>query len=249
MTEADAQAAIIQAGRQLYERGILASYEGNLSVLLDDGGILTTATGSHKGNLNADDLVRLDPAGSIQGRTHPSSELPMHLAIYAERPDVRGIVHAHPPVATGYAVAGRPLPAGALAEIVAMLGCVPTAPYATPSTQELADSVRESIRQFDVVLLANHGAVAVGPDLEQAKERMVQLEHFAQIALVSHLLGGARTLTPAQIQALSRLRESSGARPVPPVCYPCNEESGTITLTSWQLVELISEAVRTIRES
>lgn len=246
-SEAGASAALISAGRRLYERRILASYEGNLSLLLDEDRILTTPSGVHKGRLTADDLVITDRSGAPIGGGKPSSELKMHLAIYQERPDVRAIVHAHPPVATGYAVAGRPLPAAALAETVTMLGCVPVAPYGTPSTEELADTVRELIRQFDVLLLANHGSLAVGQDLEQAEERMYQLEHFAQIALVSHLLGGPRSFSAEQIARLSELRVASGGPPVPSACYPYTQESGTITLSRDELIALITEALRSIR--
>jgi L-fuculose-phosphate aldolase len=124
---------------------------------------------------------------------------------------------------------------------------VPIAPYGTPSTRELADAVREPARRFDAMLLANHGAVTTGATLEQATERMIQLEHLAQIALVSHLLGGASSLSSAQIDALSRLRREAGGTPIPPVCYPSTGESGTITLTREQLVELIVEALERIR--
>ncbi len=245
--EADAGAALIAAGRRLYERHLIASYEGNLSVRLEAGRIVTTPSGVHKGRLALEDLVLTDMQGRpLRGGT-PSSELPMHLAIYEERPDLGAIVHAHPPVATGYAVAGRMLPTAALAEVVTMLGCVPVAPYGTPSTAELADAVREPIRQFDVLLLANHGAVATGRDLEQAEERMYQLEHFAQIALVSELLGGPRSLGPEEVARLSQLRERTGQPPVPPVCYPSATESGTITLTYEELVALIADAVRQLR--
>jgi len=248
MSTADAAAAEIAAtGRRLYERGILASFEGNVSIRLPGGGLVTTPSGAHKGRLDAAAMVRLDATGAATAGVSPSSELPMHLAIYQERDDVRAIVHAHPPIATGYAVAGRELPRAALAEIVTMLGCVPIADYGAPSTRALADSVREPVQTFDVLLLANHGAVTVGNSLEEAAERMVQLEHFAHIALVAHLLGGARTFTPQQVQEISRLREQAGAPPVPAVCYPSTDESGTITFTREELVDVIADAVRRFR--
>lgn len=246
LSEADAGAELIAAGRRLYDRRVLASYEGNLSVLVE-GGILTTPTGVHKGRLTTNDLVVTDRGGKPLGKGQPSSELKMHLAIYEERSDIGAIVHAHPPIATGYAVAGLPLPVAALAETVSLLGCVPMAPYGTPSTDELADSVRQPIRQFDVVLLANHGAVTIGADLREAEERMYQLEHFAHIALVSHQLGGPQSFSTSQVERLSQLRQDAGGEPIPPVCYPCAEESGTITLTSDELVELIADALRALR--
>ncbi|HJO05027.1 MAG TPA: class II aldolase/adducin family protein [Acidobacteriota bacterium] len=245
-SQPDVAAAIVAAGRRLYKSRILASYEGNLSARIGSDRVLTTATGTHKGRLLETDLVLVDLAGEPLSDGHPSSELKLHLAIYGERPEVRAVVHAHPPIATGYAVAGKQPPA-ALAEIVAFLGCVPVAPYGTPSTAALADSVRAPIREFDVVLLANHGAVAVGSTVEMAEERMVQLEHFAQIALVAHLLGGPRHFSREQIEELSELREAAGGLPVPAICYPSTEESGTITLSHDDLVGLIADALRTIR--
>lgn len=237
---------LVAAGRRLSERGILWSVEGNLSARLPDGGFLTTPSGAHKGHLTPAELVEVAPDGTARGGA-PSSELPMHLAVYEERPDVRAVVHAHPPTATGFAVAGVELPRAALAESLQLFGCVPVAPYGTPSTAELADSVRGPVREFDALLLANHGAVTVGADPEQATERMMQLEHLARIALVAHQLGGARPLQPEQIAAISRLRTEAGASPVPAVCYPSEGESGTITLTRGQLVELIADALRNVR--
>lgn len=243
----DVAGAIAATGRDLNQRGLLASYEGNISVRLDAERVLTTPSGVHKGRLTPGEMVMVDRSGAAIGPGRPSSEIKLHLAIYEERDDVGAIVHAHPPTATGYAVAGKELPRAALAETVAMFGCVPVAPYGTPSTAALADSVREPIRTFDVILLANHGAVTVGADLEQAAERMAQLEHFAQIALVAHLLGGAQSFSTAQVDELSRLREASGAGPVPPACYPAADESGNITLTHEELIGLIADAVRRIR--
>lgn len=243
----DAADAIAATGRDLDQRGLLASFEGNLSVRLDSERVLTTPSGVHKGRLDPAEMVVVDRTGMAVGPGLPSSEIKLHLAIYEERDDVGGIVHAHPPTATGYAVAGRELPRAALAETVAMFGCVPVAPYGAPSTAALADSIREPIRTFDVILLANHGAVTVGADLQQAAERMAQLEHFAQIALVAHLLGGAHSFTTAQVDEISRLRETSGAGPVPAACYPAADESGKVTLTHEELVGLIADAVRRIR--
>ncbi len=244
---ADAAGAIATTGRDLNNRGLLASYEGNISVRLDAERILATPTGVHKGRMQPEEMVVVDTTGSVIGSGAASSEIKLHLAIYEERADVGAIVHAHPPTATGYAVAGKELPRAALAETVALFGCVPVAPYGAPSTTALADSVREPVRTFDALLLANHGAVTVGGDLEQAAERMAQLEHFAQIALVAHVLGGAKSFSSGQVDEISRLREASGERPVPAACYPAASESGNITLTREELVGLIADAVRRIR--
>ncbi len=240
-------AAIVATGRDLDARGLLASCEGNISVRLDSARLMTTPSGVHKGRMVPDAMVVVDRDGAPMGSGQPSSEIKLHLAIYEERPDVHAVVHAHPITATGYAMAGKSLPLAALAESLALFGCIPVAPYATPSTPALADSVREPVRTFDAILLANHGAVTVGADLEQAAERMAQLEHFAEIALVAHQLGGARTFETEQIDELSKLREAAGCGPVPPACYPPDTESGTITLTQQELVDLLADAVRSIR--
>lgn len=245
--EQQARAALAAAGRRLYERRILASTEGNMSVRLGSGRLLTTPSGVNKGFLDPDDLVVTDLEGRPEGGGKPSSEMLMHLAIYRERDDVGAVVHAHPPIATGYAVAGKELPAAVLAEIVTSLGCIPIAPYGTPSTSQLAEAVVDPIRAFDALLLANHGAVTVGETLQQAEERMYQLEHFAEISLVSHLLGGATLFSPEEVERLSRLRQRGGGRPVPPVCYPFGEGTETITLTREELIGLVAEAVRALR--
>jgi L-fuculose-phosphate aldolase len=247
LDEQTARIALVEAGRQMVERQLLFSIEGNLSMRLPGDMLLTTPSGAHKGRLAPSELVLCDLEGTVHGSGRPSSELPMHLAVMQERPDVGALVHAHPPYATGWAVAGRELPQAALAESLALFGCVPLAPYATPSTDCLAASVRDALRDFDVALLANHGAVAAGGDLQEAVERMTQLEHLSRIAFVAESLGGAKALEAAQIDSLSKLLQQQGGRPIPAVCYPSESESGTITLTRAELVRLIADAARAVR--
>lgn len=245
--EQEAREAIVAAGRRLYERRILASIEGNMSIRLDGARILATPSGINKGFMHAGDLVVTDLAGNPEGGDKPSSEMLMHVAIYGERDDLRAIVHAHPTAATGYAVAGRNLPAAVLAEIVTTLGCIPIARYGTPSTDELAAAVVGPIRNYDVLLLANHGALTTGDSLDQAEERMYQLEHFAQVSLVAELLGGPKAFSTEEVDRLSALREKAGGRPVPPACYPMDTNEETITLTKDELIALVADAVRTLR--
>lgn len=249
--EHEARAAITATGRRLYERRILASIEGNMSVRLADNRVVATPSGINKGFMEPDDMVVTDldgipERGEAGGR--PSSEIRMHLAIYKVRADLNGIVHAHPTVATGYAVAGRQLPAAVLAEIVTTLGCIPIAPYGTPSTDELAEAVVDPIRNYDALLLANHGALTAGADLHEAEERMYQLEHFAEVSLVAELLGGPRAFSAEEVERLSTLREKAGGRPVPPACYPLDNSGETIMLTRDELVALIADAVRALRD-
>ena len=245
--EQEAREAIVATGRRLYERRILASIEGNMSIRLDGDRIVATPSGINKGFMRDDDMVVTDLEGNPEGGGKPSSEMLMHLAIYRERGDLEAIVHAHPTVATGYAVAGRNLPAAVLAEIVTTLGCIPIAPYGTPSTDELADAVVGPIRNYDALLLANHGALTAGSSLEQAEERMYQLEHFAEVSLVAEMLGGPRAFSPEEVARLSALREQAGGGPVPPACYPVDTDGETITLTKDELVALVADAVRALR--
>ena len=244
--EQEARAAIVAAGRRLYERRILASIEGNMSIRLEGDRIVATPSGINKGFMQPTDMVVTDLEGNPESGGNPSSEMLMHLAIYKVRSDLGAIVHAHPTVATGYAVAGKQLPPAVLAEIVTTLGCIPMAPYGTPSTDELADAVLGPIRNFDALLLANHGALTAGDDLEQAEERMYQLEHFAEVSLVAELLGGPRAFSIEEVDRLSSLRERAGGRPVPAACYPVDTGADTITLTKDELVALVADAVRAL---
>ena len=175
--------------RRLYERGLIAGPDGNVSVRLGPDRVLVTPAGMSKVEVRAADLIELTLDGRAvrpgRGAGVASSELQVHLAAYRVRPDVRAVVHAHPPVATGFAIAGETLDHDALAELVYGVGRVPLVPYATPGTRELADQVARFLDGHDVVLLANHGAVAVGPTLLSAHQRMESLEHAARILLAA----------------------------------------------------------------
>ena len=175
---------IVEVGRRIYNLGFVAANDGNISVRVGDDEILTTPTGVSKGFMNPDMIIRVDMAGNkLEGKLKPSSELKLHLEVYKQRPDVRAVLHAHPPVATAFAVAGIPLDKPVLPEIVISLGRIPTAKYATPSTEELPASVRPYLEDHDAVLLENHGALTVGSNLFNALFKMEQIEHFAKISL------------------------------------------------------------------
>jgi L-fuculose-phosphate aldolase len=210
---------IVEVGRRLYARGYTASNDGNISVRLDSGRILTTPKSVCKGFMSADMMVVVDPDGrKIEGTRDASSELKMHLEVYRNRPDVQAVVHAHPPLATGFAVAGIPLDRAVLAEVVTTLGSIPIADYATPSTEELPAAVRKYIRAHDGLLLANHGALTVGQDLFAAYYKMETVEHFAKISLVARLLGGERLLSQQEVQRLMGLRGAYGIASPAPIC-------------------------------
>lgn len=194
---------ICRAGRRLAARGLVAGTDGNIAARCGPDRLLVTPAGSDKGELAPGDLVEVDLAGRpARGAGRPSTELAMHLAIFAARPEAGAVVHAHPPAATGFALAGQPLEGGALAELAATFGAVPVVPYAAPGTAELGERVRSFAREHDALLLANHGAVTLGPTVEAACRRMESLEQSARILLVARLLGGARPLPPGEIARL-----------------------------------------------
>ena len=154
----------------------------------------------------------------LQGERDPSSEMLMHLEVYRQRPDVQAVVHAHPPIATGFAVAGIPLDRAVLAEVLTTLGSIPIAEYATPSTSELPAAVRKYIKAHDGMLLANHGALTVGADLFAAYYKMETIEHFAKISLVARLLGGENLIAREEVARLQELRGTYGIKAPAPIC-------------------------------
>src|ERR1700741_3800918 len=202
-TEGALRADIVEVGRRMYARGYTASNDGNISVRLDAGRLLMTPKSVCKGFMTPEMMCITDLDGrKIAGDRDPSSEMQMHLEVYRQRPEVKAVVHAHPPIATGFAVAGIPLDRAVLAEVVTTLGSVPIADYATPSTKELPDAVRKFIKAHDGMLLANHGALTVGSDVFAAYFKMETIEHFAKISLVARLLGGERLLSRQEVARL-----------------------------------------------
>jgi L-fuculose-phosphate aldolase len=194
---------IVRYGRTLHERGLVAAMDGNLSVRLKDEQILVTPTCVSKGNMRAADMVVVDMEGQrVSGRRNVTSEIGMHLLIYRMRPDIQAIVHAHPPTATGFAAAGIALTQPLVCEVVMGLGCIPLARYGTPGTSELARTLEPFVPHYDAILMSNHGVVAYGDTLERAYMKMETVEHFAQIALVTHLLGRQQPLQEVEVQKL-----------------------------------------------
>jgi L-fuculose-phosphate aldolase len=196
------RAAIVEVGLRLYQKGLVTATEGNISVRVADGH-LVTASGVSKGFLTPEHVIHIDHEGFRPlGRPAVSTEDLMHRAIYRSRSDVRAVVHAHPPAATAFAVAHLPLDGRILAESVVLLGAVPLVPYAMPGTPELANLVATGLGNGHAALLSNHGAVTVGNTLAQAHQRMETLEHVARVALMARLLGGARELSAADVERL-----------------------------------------------
>lgn len=213
---------LVEVGRRIWQRGYVAANDGNLSARLADGRILITPTGRSKGFLSPDDLVVVDSRGrKVSGALEATSELPMHLFAYQARPDVCAVVHAHPPRATGFAVAGVHLAQCVLPEVIATLGGVPLTEYATPSTPEVPASLEEYIRDYNAILLRSHGALTLGDDIYQAYFRMETVEHFAEITLTARALGGASPLSREEVQKLLKARESLGIAAPSGTCVSC----------------------------
>ena len=200
--------------RQLAERGLIAGRDGNLSVRLDAKRVLVTPSGYIKSLINPGDMVEVDLAGRPVRRTSrkPTSELDLHLRILRHRPDVQAVVHAHPPTATAFAVAGQEIPGNLLPELIFVVGPVPLVPFGMPGTPELGDCIVPYIedRRHNALLLANHGAVTMGRTLDEAWIRMESLEHAARIITTARTLGEPKPLSARAVETLEALRERDG---------------------------------------
>jgi len=211
---------IVRFGGMLHACGFIAACDGNLSVRLDNNRILVTPTGMPKGRMQPSDLGVVDMAGrKLKGRLEVTSEIGMHLLIYSMRPDVSGIIHAHPRTATGFAAADMALDQPLVCEVVIGLGSIPLAPYGTPGTPDLAETLEPLVPQYDAILMANHGVVTYGVDLQSAYMKMETVEHFAHITLVTQVLGQQRLLASEDLKKLvaarSRYLGVNSAAPMP----------------------------------
>jgi L-fuculose-phosphate aldolase len=215
-TERQHRLAIVQYGRQLHNNRFVAATDGNLSVRLDEHRLLVTPTCMSKGTMRPADMVIVDTDGNrLAGKRRVSSEIGMHLLIYRLRPDVQGIVHAHPPTATGFAASGFGLSRPLVCEVVVGLGSIPLARYGTPGTPELTDALEPLIPSHDAILMANHGVVTFGASLENAYMKMETVEHFAKIALVTHLLGHEQPLGEKEVEKLVAVRDRYNGKTKP----------------------------------
>jgi L-fuculose-phosphate aldolase len=214
-TEPEHRRDIVEVGKLVYQKGWVAANDGNISVRLSENRILCTCTGISKGMMTTEDLIICDPAGNrLEGSRERTTEIAMHLAIYRARPDVFSVVHAHPPVATGFAVAGRPLNLALLPEVIISLGCVPLAEYGTPGTSALSEGMLPYVAKYDAILLSNHGLVCYGEDVYKAFFKMETVEHFARITLVAELLGGPKVLPAVEVDKLFAARFREPGHPV-----------------------------------
>ncbi len=250
-TERELRQDIVDVGRLVYQKSWVAANDGNISVRMDRERILCTPTGVSKGMMHPDDLIVVDMQGNkIMGRRERTSEIAMHLAVYNLRPDINSVVHAHPPVSTGFAAAGKPLNLALLPEVVIGLGCVPLAAYGLPGTPELIEPMLPLIPKYDAIMMGNHGAVCYGEDVYKAFFRMETVEHFARISLVAELLGGPKVLPRIEVQKLLESRERYGIKSRTsgePGCPVSAEEAGgceRFEVTREELIGLVDEVLR-----
>lgn len=220
ISDFEAKKLIIDIGKRMYNKGFVASNDGNISCKVGAQTIWTTPTGVSKGFMTPDMLVKMNFDGKVlMGKNLPSSEVKMHIRVYKENPDVMAVTHAHPPVATSFAIAGINLDRAILPEAVVNLGSVPIAHYATPGSQDVPDSIAPYCRTHNAVLLANHGALSWGKDLLEAYHRLESLEYYATVLMYTgKIIGRANELSCSQVDELITIREKLGisAGGVPP---------------------------------
>ncbi len=199
---------LITIGRKLYRRGLIAGSDGNISLRLSSGRYLMTPSGLSKGHLGLEDLVVIDDNGAvIEGRHKVSSEYGMHLTIYQKRPDVNAIVHAHPPYATAYALAGVAPPDKALPEVCVFVGSIALAEFAPPGTPMVGESIAPYLADHDAILLANHGLVTMGAHLDEAYFRLETVEHYLKILTIARQVGDVQALPEVEVARLAKIRQ------------------------------------------
>ena len=235
---------ICEVGRRMYHKNFVAANDGNISVKTGPDAIWTTPTGVSKGYMTPDMMVKMNLSGKIMsGTLEPSSEIKMHVRVYRENPEVRAVVHAHPPVATSHAIAGIALDKPILTEAILTLGVVPIAPYATPGSPDVPDSIAPFCKDYNAVLLANHGALTWGTDLMQAYFRMESLEHYAHILMyTTNVIKRCNQLNCSKISDLIAIREKMGitAGGFP----PCSAEKQDARLTDEEIQEIIRSTLQ-----
>jgi L-fuculose-phosphate aldolase len=253
-SEAELRQQIADFSQLTYQKGYLASTDGNLSHRMPDGNVICTPTIINKGFVGPGDPVIVDLEGRhVRGERKASSEIAMHTLIYKLRPDINAVVHCHPPCATAYAAAGIPLNKALISEVVLALGCIPLAEYGTPGTPELTDRLAPYVANYDALLMANHGVVTYGADMMEAYNRMDTVEHFAKISINTRILGKEQLLSSEDVEKLWVQRQkyfgletSDEARPKDPMCPVTEGRSNTISLSKNELVDLIQQVVSSL---
>lgn len=236
-----------EIGKRVYNRGMVAANDGNFSVKLNDHEFLCTPTGVSKGFMTPEYICKVDENGNVLQANkgfRPSSEIKMHMRVYQKRPDVKSVVHAHPLYATTFAIAGIPLTQPIMPEAVIALGCVPIAPYGTPSTMEIPDAVEPYLQHFDAVLLENHGALTYSDSLLAAYMKMESVEFYAQLLWQTMQIGGPQEFSKEQVERLYEIRRQMGlpgkhpanlcpnAQSGKPSCHSCGGSCGSAAASS-----------------
>lgn len=233
---------ICDIGKRIYNRNMVAANDGNISVKLNDHEFLCTPTGVSKGFMTPEYICKVDENGNVIQANKgfkPSSEIKMHMRVYAKRPDVGAVVHAHPTFATSFAIAGIPLTQPIMPEAVIALGCVPIAEYGTPSTMEIPDNVEKYLPYYDAVLLESHGALTWSTDLLAAYHKMESVEFYARLLWQCMQIGGPQELSKDQVERLYEIRRQFGlsgkhpadlcpnAKAGKPSCHTCGKGCGS----------------------
>lgn len=229
VSEFEIKKQICDIGKRIYNKGMVAANDGNISVKISDNEFLCTPTGVSKGFMTPEYICKVDADGNVLQANEgfkPSSEIKMHMRVYKQRPDVKSVVHAHPIFATSFAIAGIPLTQPIMPEAVIALGCVPIAEYGTPSTNEIPDAVEKYLQHYDAVLLANHGALTFSDSLLNAYHKMESVEFYAELLYRSKQLGGPKELTNSQVSRLYEIRRQFGLKGKHPADLCPNAKAG-----------------------
>ena len=201
------RSAICRIGELCYQKSFIVGSDGNISAMMSDGSILITPAGAMKGFLQPSHLARIDRSGQpVDSGPRASSEVGIHLVAYQERPDIRAMVHAHPPHAVALTIAGVDMQMPVIPEVIVTIGGIPTAPYGTPGTPELPETIRDIVRCSDTMIMKNHGSVTVGSNLMDAFKKLDTLEHTARILWLAHVAKGG--LDPLPAEDVRKLLES-----------------------------------------
>lgn len=249
-SERELRKKIVSLCRDLHLRFFAPATSGNISARLDDKRLLLTPTGMSKHDIVEDDLVVVDLKGKrLAGARKPTSESAMHTLIYELRPETEAVVHAHPPTATGFACAGIALDQPLASEFIQALGCAPLAPYGTPGTDELPESLRSVVKSYSAVLLANHGVVCFGSSLGDAYMKLELVEHYARVALTVRQLGTAKNLSEAEVLKLLDARAGYFGLDKAPVrdksCPAPNSDA--IAPAAGDVARIVEEVLKRIR--
>ncbi len=256
---------ICDIGKRIYDRGMVAANDGNISVKLNDNEFLCTPTGVSKGFMTPEYICKVDKDGNTiqaNGNFRPSSEIKMHMRVYKCRPDVGSVVHAHPSYATAFAIAGIPLTQPIMPEAVIALGCVPIAPYGTPSTMEIPDAVEKFLPYYDAVLLESHGALTWSTDLLAAYHKMESVEFYAELLYKARQLGGPKEFDKATIEKLYEIRRKMGLPGKHPAnlcaeinkdnpagckgCHSCKSASGACAGEGKNIEAIVAEVTKRV---